>query len=98
MFFEEPVILTIYLVLGVCVALEVPLASFADLSSFHVGNPEGIHQLLVLFSDRGTPQSIRFLNSYSGHTYKFTKEVRSCTMKYEFHRLTGLIRMVLSNT
>jgi catalase len=40
---------------------------------FHVGNPEGIHQLLILFSDRGTPQSIRFLNSYSGHTYKFTK-------------------------
>ncbi|KAJ5927723.1 Catalase mono-functional heme-containing [Penicillium verhagenii] len=41
---------------------------------FHVGNPEGIHQLLVLFSDRGTPKSVRFLNSYSGHTYKFTKE------------------------
>ncbi|KAJ5751341.1 Catalase mono-functional heme-containing [Penicillium manginii] len=41
---------------------------------FHVGNPEGIHQLLVLFSDRGTPQSIRFLNSYSGHTYKFTQK------------------------
>ncbi|CAG7952777.1 unnamed protein product [Penicillium nalgiovense] len=40
---------------------------------FHVGNPEGIHQLLVLFSDRGTPKSVRFLNSYSGHTYKFTK-------------------------
>ncbi|KAL4798414.1 catalase-like domain-containing protein [Aspergillus venezuelensis] len=23
---------------------------------FHVGNPEGIHQLMVLFSDRGTPR------------------------------------------
>ncbi|KAJ5610827.1 Catalase mono-functional heme-containing [Penicillium lagena] len=41
---------------------------------FHVGNPEGIHELLHLFSDRGTPKSVRFLNSYSGHTYKFTKE------------------------
>ncbi|OQE31952.1 hypothetical protein PENSTE_c001G02881 [Penicillium steckii] len=41
---------------------------------FHVGNPEGIHQLLVLFSDRGTPKSVRFMNSYSGHTYKFTKD------------------------
>ncbi|KAJ5974780.1 hypothetical protein N7481_001365 [Penicillium waksmanii] len=40
---------------------------------FHVGNPEGIHQLLVLFSDRGTPKSVRYMNSYSGHTYKFTK-------------------------
>ncbi|KAL4861710.1 hypothetical protein BDV12DRAFT_207800 [Aspergillus spectabilis] len=44
------------------------------LSSFHVGNTEGIHQLLVLFSDWGTPRSVRFLNSYSGHTYKFIKE------------------------
>ncbi|KAL2841285.1 catalase core domain-containing protein, partial [Aspergillus pseudoustus] len=40
---------------------------------FHVGNPEGIHQLIVLFSDRGTPKSVRHMNSYSGHTYKFTK-------------------------
>lgn len=47
----------------------------ANSFSFHVGNPEGIHELLHLFSDRGTPQSVRFLNSYSGHTYKFTKEV-----------------------
>ncbi|KAK9448232.1 catalase-domain-containing protein [Limtongia smithiae] len=41
---------------------------------FHVGNPEGIHELLHLFSDRGTPKSIRHMNAYSGHTYKFTKE------------------------
>ncbi|KAJ5627496.1 catalase-domain-containing protein [Penicillium herquei] len=45
------------------------------LYSFHVGNPEGIHDLLHLFSSRGTPQSIRHINAYSGHTYKFTKEV-----------------------
>ena len=96
--FQELVKLTICLVLGVCAALEVSFASFTDLSSFHVGNPEGIHQLLVLFSDRGTPQSIRFLSSYSGHTYKFTKEVRLCIIKNRFHLLTGLIRMVLLNT
>ncbi|KAE8150417.1 catalase-domain-containing protein [Aspergillus avenaceus] len=41
---------------------------------FHVGNPEGIHELLHLFSDRGTPRSLREMNAYSGHTYKFTKE------------------------
>ncbi|KAL4785400.1 catalase-domain-containing protein [Aspergillus varians] len=40
---------------------------------FHVGNPEGMHQLLHLFSDRGTPKSVRHMNAYSGHTYKFTK-------------------------
>ncbi|KAJ5666997.1 hypothetical protein N7507_002861 [Penicillium longicatenatum] len=42
-------------------------------SNFHVGNPEGIHQLLVLFSDCGTPKSVRHMNLYSGHTYKFPK-------------------------
>ncbi|KAF4120844.1 catalase, partial [Geosmithia morbida] len=41
---------------------------------FHVGNQESIHELIHLFSDRGTPESIRKMNAYSGHTYKFTKE------------------------
>src|SRR5699024_7562163 len=40
--------------------------------SFHSGNPEGFHQLMHLFSDRGTPASLRHMNAYSGHTYKFT--------------------------
>ena len=43
--------------------------------SFHNNNQEGIHQLMQLFSDRGTPASLRHINAYSGHTYKFTKEV-----------------------
>ncbi|PWY71785.1 putative catalase [Aspergillus sclerotioniger CBS 115572] len=41
---------------------------------FHTANPEGIHQIMHLFSDRGTPASLRHMNAYSGHTYKFTKE------------------------
>lgn len=44
-------------------------------TSFHTANPEGIHQIMHLFSDRGTPASLRHMNAYSGHTYKFTKEV-----------------------
>uniref|UniRef100_A0A0B7KRB5 Catalase core domain-containing protein n=2 Tax=Bionectria ochroleuca TaxID=29856 RepID=A0A0B7KRB5_BIOOC len=43
-------------------------------ASFHVGNPEGIHELMHLFSDRGTPASLRMMPAFSGHTYKFTKE------------------------
>jgi catalase len=31
--------------------------------------PESIHQVTVLFSDRGTPKGYRHLNGYSGHTY-----------------------------
>ncbi|OLN81570.1 Peroxisomal catalase [Colletotrichum chlorophyti] len=32
-----------------------------------------IHQLMHLFSDRGTPYSYRHMNGYSGHTHKWTK-------------------------
>ncbi|OBR02638.1 Catalase [Colletotrichum higginsianum IMI 349063] len=49
-------------------------ATMADHSSFHNNNQEGIHALMHLFSGRGTPKSIRHLNSYSGHTYKLTKD------------------------
>lgn len=33
--------------------------------------PESIHQVTVLFSDRGTPFSYRHINGYSGHTFMF---------------------------
>ncbi|KAH7015813.1 catalase-like domain-containing protein [Ilyonectria destructans] len=41
---------------------------------FHNNNQEGIHALMMLFSDRGTPKSVRYVNGYSGHTYKLTKK------------------------
>jgi catalase len=31
--------------------------------------PESIHQVTVLFSDRGTPRGFQFMNGYSGHSY-----------------------------
>lgn len=31
--------------------------------------PESIHQVTILFSDRGTPKSYRYMNGYSGHTF-----------------------------
>ena len=33
--------------------------------------PESIHQVTILFSDRGTPRSYRYMNGYSGHTFKW---------------------------
>ncbi|KAH8673758.1 catalase-like domain-containing protein [Xylariales sp. PMI_506] len=36
-------------------------------------NQECIHQVMHLFSDRGTPYSYRFMNGYSGHTHKWIK-------------------------
>lgn len=37
-------------------------------------NQECIHQIMHLFSDRGTPYSYRHMNGYSGHTFKWVKE------------------------
>jgi len=31
--------------------------------------PESIHQVTILFSDRGTPRGYRFMHGYSGHTF-----------------------------
>ncbi|EPE32951.1 Heme-dependent catalase-like protein [Glarea lozoyensis ATCC 20868] len=39
---------------------------------FHNNNQEGTHELMHLFSDRGTPKSLRHTDAFSGHTYKFT--------------------------
>ncbi|RQD92458.1 catalase, partial [Methanosalsum natronophilum] len=36
--------------------------------------PESIHQVTILFSDRGTPASYRHMNGYSSHTYKWYNE------------------------
>jgi len=43
---------------------------FWDYLSTH---QECVHQVMHLFSDRGTPYSYRHMNGYSGHTYKFVK-------------------------
>ncbi|MCL7411867.1 MAG: catalase [Methanosarcinaceae archaeon] len=36
--------------------------------------PESIHQVTILFSDRGTPASFRNMNGYSSHTFKWYNE------------------------
>lgn len=36
--------------------------------------PESIHQVTILFSDRGTPKSYRHMNGYSGHAFKWWNE------------------------
>jgi catalase len=33
--------------------------------------PESVHQVTVLFSDRGTPRTFRHMNGYSSHTFKW---------------------------
>ncbi|PLW11523.1 hypothetical protein PCANC_13111 [Puccinia coronata f. sp. avenae] len=43
-------------------------------------NPESIHQVMILFGDRGVPDGYRGMNGYSGHTFKFVNA--SGTFKY----------------
>lgn len=33
--------------------------------------PESVHQVLILFSDRGTPLSFRHMHGFGSHTYKW---------------------------
>ncbi len=37
-------------------------------------NPESLHQLIILFSDRGTPDGFRFMNGYGSHTFSMYNE------------------------
>lgn len=37
-------------------------------------NQECAHQIMQLFSDRGIPAGYRFMNGYSGHTYKWIND------------------------
>ncbi len=36
--------------------------------------PESVHQVTILFSDRGTPRTFRHMNGYSSHTFKWYNE------------------------
>jgi catalase len=37
-------------------------------------NPESIHQVLILYSNRGTPDGYYNIHGYSGHPFKFVRE------------------------
>lgn len=37
-------------------------------------SPESLHQITMLFSDRGLPQSVRHINGYGSHTYSLINE------------------------
>jgi len=37
-------------------------------------SPESLHQVMFLFSERGTPKSARFMNGYGSHTYSLINQ------------------------
>lgn len=53
--------------------------------------PESMHQVTVLFSDRGTPATYRHMNGYSSHTYKwYNAEGGHVWVQYHFKTDQGI--------
>jgi catalase len=53
--------------------------------------PESIHQVTILFSDRGTPRTFRHMNGYSSHTYKwYNDKGEYCWVQYHFKTEQGI--------
>jgi len=53
--------------------------------------PESIHQVTILFSDRGTPATYRNMNGYSSHTFKWYNENNEYFwVKYHFKTDQGI--------
>lgn len=51
-----------------------PLNNLKDVDmywDFLCNNPESVHNIMFVFSDRGTPWSYRHMHGYSAHTYKW---------------------------
>jgi len=53
--------------------------------------PESVHQVTVLFSDRGTPRTYRHMNGYGSHTYKwYNDKGETFWVKYHFKTEQGI--------
>lgn len=53
--------------------------------------PESIHQVTILFSDRGTPKTFRHMNGYSGHTFMwFNDKDEYVWVKIHFKTAQGI--------
>jgi catalase len=53
-------------------------------------NPESLHQLIILFSDRGTPDGYRRMNGYGSHTFSMiNSKGERVWVKFHFKTLQG---------
>lgn len=54
--------------------------------------PESVHQVTILFSDRGTPRTYRNMNGFSSHTFKWYNEKGEIYfVKYHFKTEQGIL-------
>ncbi|WP_340116631.1 catalase [Pelagibius sp. 7325] len=53
-------------------------------------SPESLHQVTILMSDRGLPQTVRHMNGYGSHTYSFiNKDGERFWVKFHFKTQQG---------
>jgi catalase len=53
-------------------------------------NPESLHQVMILFSDRGTPDGYRFMNGYGSHTFSMiNSKNKKVWVKFHFKTQQG---------
>lgn len=53
--------------------------------------PESVHQVMILFSDRGTPASYRNMNGYSSHTFRLVNaEDNAFFVKFHYKTDAGI--------
>ncbi|MBO9666696.1 MAG: catalase [Bdellovibrio sp.] len=53
--------------------------------------PEALHQITILFSDRGTPDGYRFMNGYGSHTFSLINAKNErFWVKFHFKSLQGI--------
>ena len=53
-------------------------------------NPESLHQVLILMSDRGTPNGYRFMNGYGSHTFSMVNDKNErIYVKFHYKTMQG---------
>ena len=53
-------------------------------------SPESLHQVTILFSDRGLPQSVRYMDGFGSHTYSFINSSNErFWVKFHFKTMQG---------
>ncbi len=66
------------------------LRSPAAMWDFWSLSPESLHQVTILFSDRGLPRDVRHINGYGSHTYSMINAANERVwVKFHFRTLQG---------
>ncbi len=70
---------------------ETNLKSATMMWDFWSLSPESLHQVTILFSDRGTPDGYRYMNGYSSHTFSLINaENELFYVKWHFKTKQGI--------